>query len=137
MPKHGTFMWNELVTQDQQRSGAFYSELLGWSRNEVDAGPFGMYTTFQQNGEDVAGMMNPTIEYTRSRPPAWYAYIAVDDVDASAARAVALGGQIIAAPADVPGVGRACMIADPTGATVRLMTPAAKLVEPAAAKAAV
>ncbi len=137
MPTHGTFMWNELVTHDQRKSGIFYSDLLGWSRHEVNAGPFGTYTTFRQNGEDVAGMMNPTIEYTRSRPPAWYAYIAVDDVDACAARAVELGGQIIAAPADVPGVGRACMIADPAGGTVRLITPAAKPVEPARPKAAV
>lgn len=126
MAEHGTFMWNELVTQDQKKSADFYSALLGWSRREVDSGPFGIYTIFQQNGKNVAGMMNPTIDYTRSRPPCWYAYIAVDDVDACASRVTQLGGKIIEPPGDVPGVGRVCMLADPMGATVRLMTPVSK-----------
>ena len=123
MTKYGTFIWNELVTSDQKASGKFYSELLGWSRREVNAGAFGTYTIFQHAGKDVAGMMNPTIDYTRFRPPCWYAYIAVADVDACASRVTQLGGKIIEPPGDVPGVGRVCMIADPTGATLRLMTP--------------
>lgn len=124
MIEYGVFFWNELVTSDQEKSGAFYSGLFGWTRREVDSGPFGTYTIFQQNGKDVAGMMNPTIDYTRSRPPCWYAYIAVEDVDACASRVTELGGMVIEPPIDVPGVGRACMIADPGGAVVRIMTPA-------------
>ncbi len=123
MVEHGTFIWNELITTDQKKSGDFYSELLGWSRREVDAGPLGTYTVFQKDGKDVAGMMNPTVDYTQSRPPSWYAYIAVNDVDALASRVTQLGGKIIVPPHDVPGVGRVCMLADPTGAVVRLMTP--------------
>lgn len=123
MTEHGTFMWNHLVTTDPRKSGAFYSKLLGWSKREVDSGPFGTYTLFQQNGKDVAGMMNPTIDYTRSRPSCWYAYIAVDDVDDCAARVSQLGGTIIEPPHDIPGVGRACLLADPMGAAVTLMTP--------------
>jgi len=63
MTEHGTFFWNQLVTADQKKSGDFYCELLGWSRREVDAGPFGRYTLFQRDGKDVGGMMNrpPTI----------------------------------------------------------------------------
>ncbi len=123
MPGQGTFTWNELVTSDQKVCGDFYTALLGWDRREVDSGPFGIYTIFQQNGKDVAGMMNPTVDYTRSRPPSWYAYIAVDDVDRCVAHVTQLGGKIIAPPGDVPGVGRVCMVADPMGAVVRLITP--------------
>ncbi len=126
MTEYGTFFWNELVTMDQKKCGIFYSELLGWKRREVDSGPFGVYTIFEKNGKDIAGMMNPTIDYTKSRPPCWYSYIAVEDVDVCASRVVELGGRIIEPPGDVPGVGRVCMIADPTGAVVRLMTPANK-----------
>jgi hypothetical protein len=68
MTTHGTFIWNELVTSDQKANGKFYSELLGWNRREADSGAFGTYTIFQHSGKDVAGMMNPTIDYTRSRP---------------------------------------------------------------------
>ena len=58
MSAHGTFLWNELLTDDQAVACRFYSELFGWQRHEVDAGPLGTYTLFQHDGEDVAGMMN-------------------------------------------------------------------------------
>jgi predicted enzyme related to lactoylglutathione lyase len=115
-----------LVTPDQPTSGAFFSELLGWERREVDAGPRGTYTIFHRDGRDVAGMMNPTIDYTRQRPAQWFAYIAVDDVEACADRVQELGGTLIEPPTDIPGVGRVCMLTDPTGAAVvRLMEAAA------------
>jgi uncharacterized protein len=123
MAEHGTFYWNELVTADQKASGDFYCALLGWSRREIDAGPFGAYTLFVQNGRDVAGMMNPTSDYSRARPAWWSAYIAVDDVDACAARVAALGGELVEPATDIPDVGRACMVADPCGAVICLMTP--------------
>ena len=125
MAEHGTFFWNELDTLDQQRAGEFYSGLLGWTRHAVDAGPFGVYTLFRHQDNYVAGMMSPTTDATRARGPAWNAYVAVDDVDECAARVEGLGGTLVVPPHDVPDVGRVCMIADPTGATLLLMTPVA------------
>lgn len=123
MAAHGIFFWNQLVTPDQAKCGEFYCGLLGWSRRAVDAGPLGSYTIFSSDGVDVGGMMNPTTEYSRSRPPWWQAFIAVADVDACATRVTSLGGIIIEPPHDIPGVGRACMVADPSGAVVQLITP--------------
>jgi predicted enzyme related to lactoylglutathione lyase len=117
----GTFIWNELDTPDQEASGAFFSALLGWTCRALDAGPFGTYTIFQQNGQDVAGMMNPT-NALGAREPRWQAYIAVDDVDACAVRVPALGGRVVVPPHDVPEFGRVCQISDPTGALVCLVT---------------
>ena len=127
MIEYGTFFWNHLVTVDQMKSGDFYYELLGWSRREVDAGPFGSYTLFQHDGKDVGGMMNPTTDYSRSQPSWWQAFIAVADVDACAVRVTQLGGTLIEPPHDIPGVGRACLLADPMGAPVCLMTPVAQV----------
>jgi predicted enzyme related to lactoylglutathione lyase len=124
MTEHGTFFWNQLVTTDQKNCGDFYCGLLGWNRREVDAGAFGSYTIFSCGGADVGGMMNPTTDYSRSRPSWWQAFIAVADVDACAAHVGELGGTIIEPPHDVPGVGRTCMVADPSGAVVQLITPA-------------
>jgi len=118
------FVWNELVTPDQDVSGEFFSKLLGWERQEVDMGPQGTYTLFQDEGNDVAGMMNPATEFSRSRPSFWSAYIEVDDVDSYAAKVEELGGTIIAQPEDIPNVGRVCMISDPNGAPVCLMASA-------------
>ncbi len=122
MADHDPFIWHELVTPDQKASGSFFSQLLGWTRKEVDAGPFGIYTLFQENGMDIAGMMNPTRE-TPAKSSFWHSYIAVQDVDDCARRAPALGGSVVVAPHDVPDVGRICIVADPTGAITHLMQP--------------
>lgn len=122
MPISGPFLWHELVTPDQQASGAFFSNLFGWTRREVDAGPFGIYTLFQKNGEDVAGMMNPT-GASPSHASFWHSYIAVDDVEECARRAPAIGGRLVVAPHDVPEFGRVCIVADPTGAVAHLVQP--------------
>lgn len=120
MPDQNPFIWHELVTPDQNSSGAFFSQLFGWTRKVVDAGPFGLYTLFQKNGEDIAGMMNPTLE-TPLKKSYWHSYIAVEDVDECARQAPLLGGSVVVAPHDVPDVGRICIVADPTGAIAHLM----------------
>ena len=125
MPDQNPFIWHELVTADQPTSGAFFSQLFGWTRKEVDAGPFGTYTLFQLNGQDVAGMMNPTPD-TPGKGSFWHSYISVGDVDACAQRASSLGGSVLVAPHDVTDVGRMCVVADPTGAVTHLMQPVKK-----------
>ena len=122
MPDKSPFIWHELVTADQPTSGAFFAQLFGWTRKEVDAGPFGTYTLFRKSGQDVAGMMNPTPD-TPVKGSYWHFYIAVEDVDDCAKRAHLLGGSVLVAPHDVPDVGRACVVADPTGAIAHLMQP--------------
>jgi predicted enzyme related to lactoylglutathione lyase len=116
------FIWHELVTPDQPTSGAFFSQLFGWTSREVDAGPFGTYTLFQSNGRDVAGMMNPTVD-SPGVGAYWHFYIAVSDVAECARRASTLGGKVLVAPYDVPEFGRVCAVSDPTGAVVHLVQP--------------
>ena len=122
MSDDNTFIWQELVTPDQEASGAFYSKLLGWSMKQVDAGEFGTYTLFQKGGKDIAGMMNPTAD-TPGDGSYWHSYIAVDDIDGCAEQTVSLGGKVLVQPHEVPDVGRVCVVADPTGAIVHLMQP--------------
>lgn len=122
MPDQNPFIWHELVTTDQNSSGAFFSQLFGWTRKVVDAGPFGIYTLFQKNGEDIAGMMNPTTD-TPLKKSYWHSYIAVADVDECARQAPLLGGSVVVPPHNVPDVGRICIVADPTGAIAHLMQP--------------
>ena len=124
MQEQGTFIWNELITQDQKTSGEFYSKLFGWGRKEVEEGPLGTYTIFQHNGKDVGGMMNPTIDYTKKLGSRWYSYVAVDNIDAYVTHAKEFGGVIITGPDQIPGVGRVCLLTDPAGALIRLMQPA-------------
>lgn len=120
MPDQSPFIWHELVTQDQFASGAFFAQLFGWTRREVDAGQFGIYTLFQKDGRDVAGMMNPTPE-TLDKGAYWHSYFAVDDIDECVRRAPALGGKVLVVPHEVPGFGRVCAVADPKGAIAHLV----------------
>jgi predicted enzyme related to lactoylglutathione lyase len=55
-------------------------------------------------------------------PSHWMSYVAVTDVDATAQRVEELGGKICVPPTDIPKVGRFCVITDPTGATISLIT---------------
>jgi uncharacterized protein len=54
----------------------------------------------------------------------WISYIGTDDVDAAARTAQRLGGQVLLAPTDVPGVGRAAVLRDPDGAAFGVFAPA-------------
>ncbi len=118
--KDDIFIWHELDTNDQKKSGNFMNGLFGWTLKEIDAGEFGIYTIFQKDGQDIAGMMNPTKE-SPNRQSQWQTYISVDDVDEFTQRAIELGGKVLVPPHDVPGFGRVCLISDPTGANMPLV----------------
>ena len=50
-------------------------------------------------------------------------YLAVDDVDARVAKAIAAGAKLMRPIFDVPGVGRIAILDEPGGAGVAWMTP--------------
>jgi predicted enzyme related to lactoylglutathione lyase len=115
----GAFCWDELLTPDPERIAAFYEGVFGWSHYTADMGAQGTYWLFRGGEKDMAGMMRMPADATAR--PFWLPYIAVDDVDAAAREATALGGKIYVQPSDIPGVGRFSVTADPTGATVALL----------------
>lgn len=119
--KHGDFVWYELMSPDVAGAAAFYTAVLGW--DAADSGMPGLtYTLFSQKGVHVAGLMDiPPDAAARKVPPNWTGYVAVDDVDASAAEVTRLGGRVHRAPDDIPGVGRFAIVADPDGAVIGLL----------------
>jgi hypothetical protein len=66
--------------------------------------------------EDVVASINPIPDDQPDTPAHWSVTFAVDDADATAARASELGGYVIVPPFDAPWV-RVTVIADPQGAT--------------------
>jgi uncharacterized protein len=111
----GTLCWNELSTNDLDRALAFYTSLFGWAPEHFD----GQYTVIRV-GDKSNGGVRPLgdLELQHGVPPNWMPYFAVDDSDQSAARAAELGGNVMAAPMDVPisDESRIAVVADPTGA---------------------
>ena len=117
--KHGAFSWFELMTTDVEAAKKFYTALFGWETEEYPMEGMN-YTILKVNGEGVAGIMAMPPE-CKGMPPSWDIYITVEDVDATAKQVEELGGKILRPPADIPNVGRFCVLSDPQGATICAM----------------
>ncbi len=94
---------------DPGRAADFYAALFEWTF--TDPGPGG-YRVARRNGSDVAGLA------PFAQGAFWNTYIRVDDVDATAQRASAAGGEILDGPLDASPAGRALVLRDPAGAAV-------------------
>ncbi|MBD3335152.1 MAG: VOC family protein [Candidatus Eisenbacteria bacterium] len=117
--KHGAFGWIELMTTDREAATNFYTSLFGWETEEYPME--GMhYTVVKVGGEPVGGIMKMPREI-QGMPPVWSVYVTVNDVDATAKRVQELGGKILRPPADIPDVGRFCVLQDPQGGTICAM----------------
>ena len=116
-PTPGAFCWVELATSDQTAAKAFYFNIFGWDSDDIPLGPDETYTMFQIDGKNVGAAFRITPQMNAlGVPPAWGLYIAVEDADASAKKAVKHGGKILNGPFDVMDSGRMAVIQDPTGA---------------------
>ncbi len=111
--------WNELHTDETEAAKRFYSEVFGWQATAQPM-PVGEYTTFGRDGGDdfagLAGLMG-------APAPHWLTYIAVDDCDATVAKAKELGGTALTGPEDIPGTGRFAVLQDSERATFAVLQP--------------
>jgi predicted enzyme related to lactoylglutathione lyase len=117
---HGGFSWMELMTTKVEDAKKFYTSLFGWETEEMSMEGMS-YTVLKVAGEAVGGMMAmpPGCE---GMPPSWSVYVTVEDVDATASKVESLGGKVLRAPADIPEVGRFCVLQDPQGAAICAIT---------------
>ena len=120
-PTAGTFCWYELATPDAARAKDFYSKLFGWTAEDhpMPGGMEGSYTMFRIDGKDVCGAY-VTTGHMAGIPPHWAAYVASDDVDATASAAKTAGATLLQEPLDVPTVGRICALRAPGGEAISL-----------------
>lgn len=117
------FIWYELMTHDVRAAEAFYTAVVGWS-----AEPFGgtdhSYVVMKVGEIGVGGLMAISPEAAAAGlEPAWVGYIHAADVDAATESVRLAGGAVHRAPADIPGVGRFSVVADPQGAMFMLLSP--------------
>lgn len=120
LKQQGAFSWCELMTTDVPAAKEFYSKLFGWETRDEKMTDM-VYTMIEADGCEVGGIMEIP-KQAKDMRPAWGTYVTVDDVDATADTAEALGGTIIVHPQDIPNVGRFCVIQDPQGAIVSAIT---------------
>jgi uncharacterized protein len=122
MAAHGTFNWRELMTDNVEKSKAFYGATLGWTFSDMPMPGMGVYTLAHSAKTMVAGMMDMKGVTPPGVPPHWFNYIEVDDVDHRTGLVVENGGKVLRPAFNIPNVGRIAIIADATGAAVGFMT---------------
>lgn len=114
----GTPAWVDLMAPDRLALQEFYGPLLGW--DFVVGGPeTGYYTMALKHGQPVAGI-GESQPGTEAPPAQWTTYLAVDDAEATVARASAAGATVLMEPMGVMEFGRMAVLADPTGAVFGL-----------------
>jgi predicted enzyme related to lactoylglutathione lyase len=133
----GSLNFNGLNTREPASAKSFYGAVFGWQTLPLGGGAemwtlpgYGDYLERANPGlrermagmgappgfEDVVASLNPIGDDRAGVPAHWHVTFAVDDADATAEKAVELGGKVLAPPFDAPWV-RTTVIADPQGAT--------------------
>jgi hypothetical protein len=133
----GSLSFNGLGTRDVEGAKAFYGSVFGWTTLAVGGGAvmwtlpgYGDYlerdnpdlrkqtaeADAPEGFEDVVASIDPIPDDQPDTPAHWSVTFAVDDADATAAKATELGGTVIVPPFDVPW-SRLTIINDPQGAT--------------------
>jgi len=133
----GSLNFNGLNTRDVEAAKSFYGSVFGWQTLTLEGGAemwtLPGYGDHLEHGnpdlrkqmaevgapagfEDVVASINAIPDDQPDVAAHWNVTFAVDDADATAAKATELGGKVIAPPFDAPWV-RMTVIADPQGAT--------------------
>ena len=119
-PTAGHFVWNELWTQDVDKSLAFYKSIAGYTVETMDMGGGNLYSVLKSGADSRAGAMKAP----PGTPQAWLPYVQVENTDRTTERAKKLGATIHVPPTDIPNVGRFSVFADPLGASIGILQPA-------------
>jgi uncharacterized protein len=140
----GAVVFNNLNTRAVDAARSFYGSVFGWQTGSIGGGADGwtlpgygdwlerehhpqlrkqMAKAGAPEGfEDIVGSIVPIADDQPDTPAHWSVTFATDDADATAAKAVELGGRVIVPPFDAPWSTptytiRITVIADPHGAT--------------------
>jgi predicted enzyme related to lactoylglutathione lyase len=131
--EHGAVNFNGLETREPERAKSFYGSVFGWETLDLGGGMamwtlpgYGNYLDPELGSrvvemgapagfEDVVATINPIAADQPDVPAHWSVTFAVDDADAAAEKAAALGGKVVVPPFDAPWV-RMSVLSDPQGA---------------------
>jgi predicted enzyme related to lactoylglutathione lyase len=108
----------ELHTGDLARASAFYSELLDWGTERIDAAG-GSYHAL------ALGAFGGGIVECATRRPAWLPYAEVACVEEVTERAGRLGARVLLAPREGP-AGWRSVVATPAGGEIAFWQPKAR-----------
>ncbi|MER6915366.1 VOC family protein [Streptomyces sp. NPDC000594] len=117
-----TLWWVELSTTDRLVAYAFYQEVFGWRKQDMEI-PGMTYTVVSAAEGDLEDASFGGIAEEGDDRPGWFPYFDTADVDALVSLAQENGGSVLMPAADVPEVGRIAWLADPHGAAFAVIKP--------------
>lgn len=107
---HGQLTHIEFPADDTDRARRFYSELFGWTLNEMDGFPG--YFLFSAGTATIGGAIGERGKSTGSQVRV---YAEVDAIDDILRRVPELGGSVVEPKSDIPGQGSYAVINDSEG----------------------
>jgi hypothetical protein len=126
--KQGEFVWAENLTKSKKAQAAalaFYPAAVGYSASAMDVGEGkkkGKYDMLSMpGGEQPKHRAGVVPAKPASLGGRWLPWVSVDDVDGTIGKVKGLKGKVVTKPHDIPGVGRAAVVTDPTGAPLGLL----------------
>ena len=125
--RHFPFVVLEIEADNLRRAGTFYSSIFGWSfaESDIESGALeadlgGDHDTMVRVHLRARGPLHGLpVPLVRATGPE----LCVHDLAPILAGVVAAGGQLIAGPLDVPGVGRRLYVRDTEGNEVAILEP--------------
>jgi uncharacterized protein len=114
--------WFELHTRDYDNTISFYRNVFRWHTATVSDTPEFRYTTLDGGDGWLAGIADASAFLPEGVPAHWSVYFGTADTDATLAKAVKLGGSVLAPAEDTP-YGRLATAVDPAGAQFKLVAP--------------
>jgi predicted enzyme related to lactoylglutathione lyase len=111
------FVHVELNTTDVDKAKGFYGKLFDWKLEDTPMGDGSTYTMIGVGEGTGGGIMKHPMP---GAPSMWLAYVLVDDIAASTAKAKSLGATIIKDVTEVMGMRWLSIISDPTGGVLGL-----------------
>ncbi len=106
----------EISTNDLVATGKYYADLFGW---KVEQMPEANYATFADDGGPGGGF-NPVSD---TNPAGTIlVYVSTDDIEATLAKAVSLGGKVLVKKTEIPNMGWFGVFQDPDGNSIGLYT---------------
>src|SRR3954469_4942021 len=117
----GVTSWIDVEVDDVEATKAFYGDLFGWTfeRGPPPDSP-SAYVIARLDGLDVAGLTGPSEAVGDAGGARWRTYVAVDDLQATAAAVTQAGGELIGEPLTAGEAGRWVDVLDPDGVELSL-----------------
>jgi predicted enzyme related to lactoylglutathione lyase len=116
----GSLWWIEVLSKNVPAARALYTRLFGWTAADTAFEPFALYTFFKRGDNHESGIL--PIEPHWGIAPRWNSIFAVEDCDATMARALQLGADREFVHT-VPKTGRIGNFNDPGGAVFLIRGP--------------